>query len=127
MTVSATLPVAIVGGGAAGLTAAAHLHARQQPFIVLEAGAEAVRRADDNFEIICDPAIFAEVGTALAQHGIEPELSEILRIPTSTVDLDAEIGKKVLELVQKLDDHDDVQSVSSNFNIPEEAMAAMQG
>jgi YebC/PmpR family DNA-binding regulatory protein len=93
----------------------------------LEAGAEDVRRVDDHFEITCDPAIFAEVGTALAQHGIEPELSEISRIPTSTVDLDAEIGKKVLELVQKLDDHDDVQSVSSNFNIPEEAMAEMQG
>lgn len=93
----------------------------------LEAGAEDVRRVDGNFEITCDPAIFAEVGTALQQHGIEPEMSEISRIPTSTVDLDAETGKKVLELVQKLDDHDDVQSVSSNFNIPEEAMAEMQG
>jgi YebC/PmpR family DNA-binding regulatory protein len=93
----------------------------------LEAGAEDVRRVDGNFEITCDPAIFAEVGTALSQYGIEPEMSEISRIPTSTVDLDAETGKKVLELVQKLDDHDDVQSVSSNFNIPEEAMAEMQG
>lgn len=93
----------------------------------LEAGAEDVRRVDGNFEITCDPAIFAEVGTALAQHGIEPEMSEISRIPTSTVDLDAETGKKVLELMQKLDDHDDVQSVSSNFNIPEEAMAEMGG
>jgi transcriptional/translational regulatory protein YebC/TACO1 len=39
------------------------------------------------------------------------------------VDLDAETGRKVLKLMEKLDDHDDVQRVVSNFNIPEEAMA----
>ena len=43
--------------------------------------------------------------------------------PRSTVDLDAETGRKVLKLMEKLDDHDDVQSVSANFNIPDEAMA----
>jgi YebC/PmpR family DNA-binding regulatory protein len=93
----------------------------------LEAGADDVKRVDDNFEITCDPATFAEVGTALAVKGIEPEMSQITRIPNSTVDLDVETGRKVLELMQKLDDHDDVQSVSANFNIPEEAMAQIGG
>ena len=46
------------------------------------------------------------------------------RIPTSTVDLnDPEAARKVLNLVERLDNHDDVQSVSSNFNIPDEALA----
>ena len=91
--------------------------------IALEAGADDVKRVDDKFEITCDPSVFAEVGAALAAKGIEPEVSEITRIPNSTIDLDAETGRKVLKLMEKLDDHDDVQNVSANFNIPDEAMA----
>ena len=93
----------------------------------LEAGADDVKRVGDNFEVTCDPSIFAEVGTGLNAKGIEPDVSQITRIPNSTVDLDAEAGRKVLELMQKLDDHDDVQNVSSNFNIPDEAMAEIEG
>ncbi len=93
----------------------------------LEAGADDVKRVEDKFEIICDPSVFAEVGSALIDHGVTIESSEILRIPQSTVDLDADTGRKVLQLMEKLDDHDDVQNVSSNFNIPDEAMAEIQG
>ena len=50
-------------------------------------------------------------------------MSQITRLPKSTVDLDAEAGRKVLKLMERLDDHDDVQNVSANFNIPQEAMA----
>jgi YebC/PmpR family DNA-binding regulatory protein len=92
----------------------------------LEAGADDVRRVDDKYEITCDPSVFAEIGTALADQGIPIEGSEITRIPQSTVDLGAEAGRKVLQLMEKLDDHDDVQSVSSNFNIPDEAMAEIE-
>jgi YebC/PmpR family DNA-binding regulatory protein len=93
----------------------------------LEACADDVRRVDDKYEITCDPSVFAEIGTALADQGIPIEGSEITRIPQSTVDLGAEAGRKVLQLMEKLDDHDDVQSVSSNFNIPDEAMAEIEG
>jgi YebC/PmpR family DNA-binding regulatory protein len=93
----------------------------------LEAGADDVKRVDDKFQVTCDPSVFAEVGTALTDAGITVESSEITRIPQSTVDLDAETGRKVLALMEKLDDHDDVQSVSSNFNIPEDALAEIQG
>ena len=93
----------------------------------LEAGADDVKRVDDKFEVTCDHAVFAEVGTALAAKGIEPEVSQITRIPNSTIDLDAETARKVLKLMEKLDDHDDVQNVSANFNIPQEAMAEIQG
>jgi YebC/PmpR family DNA-binding regulatory protein len=89
----------------------------------LEVGADDVKRVDDKFEVTCDPGKYAEVGTALAAKGIEPEVSQITRIPQSTIDLDVETGRKVLDLMQKLDDHDDVQNVSANFNIPQEAMA----
>ncbi len=93
----------------------------------LEAGADDVKRVDDKFEVTCDPATFAEVGTALQAKGIEPDVSQITRIPTSTIDLDAETARKVLKLMEKLDDHDDVQNVSANFNIPQEALAEIEG
>jgi YebC/PmpR family DNA-binding regulatory protein len=93
----------------------------------LEAGAEDVRRADDKFEITCDPAAYSAVAAALEAHAVPAEMSQIARLPSSTVDLDAEAGRKVLALMEKLDDHDDVQSVAANFNIPQEAMAEIKG
>jgi YebC/PmpR family DNA-binding regulatory protein len=93
----------------------------------LEAGADDVKRSDDKFEITCDPGVFGEVAAALKAKEITTEVSEISRIPNSTVDLDAETARKVLKLMEKLDDHDDVQSVSANFNIPQEALAEIQG
>jgi YebC/PmpR family DNA-binding regulatory protein len=94
--------------------------------LALEAGADDVKRDGDMFEVTCDPAVFQQVSEVLAKRGLKPETSKIDRIPTSTVDLDAEAGRNVLKLMERLDDHDDVQSVSSNFNIPEEAMAALE-
>lgn len=93
----------------------------------LEVGADDVKRVDDKFEITCDPGVFAELAAALADKKIDVEDSQITRIPNSTIDLDAEPARKVLTLMEKLDDHDDVQSVSSNFNIPQEALAEIHG
>lgn len=93
--------------------------------LALEAGADDVKRTSDGFEVTCDPSVFQQVSDALTRRGLKPESSQISRIPTSTVDLDAETGRNVLKLMERLDDHDDVQSVSANFNIPDEAMAEM--
>jgi YebC/PmpR family DNA-binding regulatory protein len=91
--------------------------------LALEAGADDVKAVEQKFEVTCDPSQFMAVAEALAKAGHTTEVSEIARIPTSTVDLDAETARKVLKLMEALDDHDDVQSVASNFNIPAEAMA----
>jgi YebC/PmpR family DNA-binding regulatory protein len=92
----------------------------------LEAGAEDVRPDGDKLEVICSPDAFAQVGEALRAAGIEPESSQIQRIPTTTVDIDdPEAARQVLKLMEALDNHDDVQNVTANFNIPEEAMAQM--
>ncbi|MBI2827390.1 MAG: YebC/PmpR family DNA-binding transcriptional regulator [Planctomycetia bacterium] len=91
--------------------------------LALDAGADDVRRVDANFEVTCDPGVFQAIAEALRAKNIEPEMSQITRLPTSTVDLDAETGRKVLKLMEGLDDHDDVQGVAANFNIPQEAMA----
>jgi YebC/PmpR family DNA-binding regulatory protein len=94
--------------------------------LALEAGAEDVRRAGSSFEIICDPDMFTGVCDALDAAGIPTEDRQITRIPKDTVDLDVETGRAVLKLMDALDDHDDVQKVAANFNIPDEAMAAIE-
>lgn len=91
--------------------------------LAVEAGADDVKTTDGKFEVTCDPSVFQQVTEALERAEIAVELREITRIPSSTVELDVEAARKVLKLVEKLDDHDDVQSVSANFNIPDEAMA----
>ena len=94
--------------------------------VSLEAGADDVKLAGDRWEITCEPAIMAAVVDALGQAGVTVEADEIVRIPTNTVDVeDVETARKVLDLVERLDDHDDVQSVSANFNIPDAALAQL--
>ncbi len=91
--------------------------------LALEAGADDVRLDADNFEITCDPSVYQAVAAALSQADIKPEASQIARIPQNTVDLGAAGARKVLKLMERLDDHDDVQAVSANFNIPDDVMA----
>ncbi len=91
--------------------------------LALEGGADDVKPIGERFEVTCDPAAFQPLLVSLKSAGIEPDVAEITRLPTKTVELDAETGRKVLKLIEKLDDHDDVQNVSSNFNIPDAAMA----
>ena len=85
-----------------------------------------MKHTGKNYEVTCNPDIFSAVCDAIEAAGITPEVKQITRIPANTVDLDAETGRKVLKLMEQLDDHDDVQSVSANFNIPEEAMAEIE-
>lgn len=94
--------------------------------LALEAGAEDVKSIDGKFEVISSPDDFGNVQEALQQAEIETEMSEITRIPNDTIDLDVETAKKVLRMVEKLDDHDDVQKVASNFNVPDEVMEELE-
>ena len=94
--------------------------------LALEAGADDVKAADDQWEITCDPATMSGVLEALKSAGLEPASNEIVRIPTNTVDVeDVDTARKVLQLMERLDDHDDVQSVAANFNIPDAALAEL--
>jgi YebC/PmpR family DNA-binding regulatory protein len=91
--------------------------------VALEAGADDIRPDGESFQVTCPPDAFQAVSDALANAGIKPDVAKIELLPQSTVDLDASNATKVLKLMERLDDHDDVQSVSSNFNIPDEVMA----
>ena len=96
--------------------------------LVLEAGADDVQPAADKFEVTCAPTLFRDVSKALADAAITPEVSEITRIAKNTVDIaEPEAAQKVLKLMERLDDHDDVQNVSANFNIPDDVLKAIGG
>ena len=90
--------------------------------LVLEAGADDVKTTEGSYEVYCQPEDFETVEKALEQAEIQPTLAEISRIPSETVELDASDAAKVLKLIDSLEDNDDVQSVTSNFNIPDEIM-----
>ena len=76
-------------------------------------------------EVTCEPDAFSAVSDAFDAAELTPESKEITRIPNNTVGLDLDGARKVLKLMELLDDHDDVQSVSANFDIPDEVMAQL--
>jgi YebC/PmpR family DNA-binding regulatory protein len=93
--------------------------------IALDAGADDLKRSGSTYEITCDPAHFNQVQEALKKNNITPQVAEITQIGKAPVDVDAETAKKVMRLVEALDDHDDVQNVYTNLNLTEEVAAAM--
>ena len=93
--------------------------------LALEVGADDVERQNESFQVLCEPDTYADLLDALEKAKLEPTVKQVTRIPNSTVDLDLDAGRKVLKLMEKLDDHDDVQNVSANFNISDEIMATL--
>ena len=91
--------------------------------IVTEAGAEDLRDDEDNFEIITAPENFDAVHDAVKKSGIEPEVAEVEMLPKSYVKLEGPDARQMLKLMEILEDHDDVQKVSANFDIDEADMA----
>jgi transcriptional/translational regulatory protein YebC/TACO1 len=90
--------------------------------IVLEAGAEDVREEDEIFEVVTSPEAFVAVKDSLDREKIAVASAQVTLMPKSTVDIDAKHVEQILKLTEELEDHDDVQSVSANFNIPTELM-----
>ncbi|HEY7559645.1 MAG TPA: YebC/PmpR family DNA-binding transcriptional regulator [Candidatus Binatia bacterium] len=90
--------------------------------IVLEAGAEDVRDEDEIFEVVTQPEDFHAVKDRLDHEKIAVASAQVTLIPKNTVDVDAKNVEQILKLTEELEDHDDVQNVSANFNIPAELM-----
>jgi YebC/PmpR family DNA-binding regulatory protein len=93
--------------------------------VALEAGAEDVRSGENTFEVVTALKDFAAVKTALAQGSFPIEQAEITMVPQSTIRLEGKVAEQVLRLMDGLEEHDDVQHVYANFDIPDEIMAAL--
>ena len=90
-----------------------------------DAGAEDVRASDETYEVITPPEAMKDVRDALAGAGLEIESSELTQVPKTTVELDEADARKVLRLIDALEELDDVQDVYANFDIPDDVLAAV--
>jgi len=93
--------------------------------IALEAGADDVQQYGDVFEVICEVSSFESVQTAFQQQHIPTDSAEVTRIAKTTVQLDLDQTRQVMKLLEALEDNDDVQSVTSNFEASDEVMQAL--
>ncbi|WIM68954.1 YebC/PmpR family DNA-binding transcriptional regulator [Corynebacterium breve] len=92
---------------------------------VLEAGAEEVQDTGEEFEIICQPTDVQAVKEALVEEGFEVEEAGQEFRPSMESDVDVETAKKMMNLIDALEDSDDVQNVYTNMNMSDEVLAAL--
>ncbi|MHC4912166.1 MAG: YebC/PmpR family DNA-binding transcriptional regulator [Planctomycetota bacterium] len=92
--------------------------------IALGAGADDMENTGEIFEITCDTSAYDKLKEALKEKEIATEVAEISMVPQNTVPVDDEgTAKKVISIMEAFEDHDDVQNVYANFNIPDEIVA----
>lgn len=90
--------------------------------VTLEAGADDVSDAVDSYEILTAPEKFEAVKAALDAAKIERASAEVTMVPENTVSLTGKDAEQTLRLLEELEEHDDVQSVASNVDIPQEEL-----
>ncbi len=93
--------------------------------IALEAGAEDFKSDAKNYEITTLPQDFEKVKQALQDKGIKWQDAETTMVPTSTIRVTGNDAKQLLALIDALEEHDDVQQVYANFDIPDEILEQM--
>ncbi|HEX4348274.1 MAG TPA: YebC/PmpR family DNA-binding transcriptional regulator, partial [Vicinamibacterales bacterium] len=91
---------------------------------VLDAGADDFQEDGDNFEVFTAPDSFQAVADAVKALGIEPQSAKVQLIPQNLVKLEGKPAQQMMKLMDALDDHDDVQNISSNFDIEEKEIEA---
>jgi YebC/PmpR family DNA-binding regulatory protein len=95
--------------------------------VALDAGAEDLTDQGDTWELTCPPSEFHQLKTALDDAGIHVDSGDVTMLPTTTVPLENESdARKVLRLVDLLEEHDDVQNVYANFDIPDRVLESLE-
>lgn len=90
---------------------------------VLDAGAEEVNDHGETFEVVCEATDLVAVRTALQEAGLDYESADASFVPSVDVEVDVDGARKVLKLIDALEDCDDVQNVYANFDASDEVMA----
>jgi YebC/PmpR family DNA-binding regulatory protein len=91
---------------------------------VLDAGADDFQDDEDNWEVFSTPEVFVTVNDAVKQLGVEPATAKVSMIPQNYVKLEGKPAQQMIKLMEALEEHDDVQNVSSNFDISEKEIEA---
>ncbi len=93
--------------------------------IVLDVGAEEVNDNGDTWEIVCEASDVVAVRTALQEAGVDYDSAEASWVPSLQVPLDIDGARKMIRVVEALEDSDDVQDVFANGDIPDDVLAAL--
>ena len=93
--------------------------------VVLEAGGEDIRDDGDQWEVLSDPSAHEAVLKALEAAGIAPDEASIAMVPKNLIKLEGKNASAMMRLTDQLEEHDDVQSVYSNFDIDEKELEAL--
>jgi YebC/PmpR family DNA-binding regulatory protein len=88
--------------------------------VALDAGADDVKTSDETYEVYASPGDMPKVVDALAEAGFKVQSSEITMIPNNSVRVEGKEAQQMLRLLDLLEEHDDVQQVHANFDIPDE-------
>lgn len=94
--------------------------------LLLDVGAEELTRVGDTYQVTCTPSDFEAVKKKLNDNKIDYKVAEISLIPKSFIELNEKDGRRVIELMETLENHDDVQNVYANFNLNEALLTEMQ-
>ncbi|HUU91444.1 MAG TPA: YebC/PmpR family DNA-binding transcriptional regulator [Phycisphaerae bacterium] len=94
--------------------------------VALAAGAEDLNETNDGFDVLAPPDAYDAVKTALQGAGIPIDGAEVAQVPQNYVSLEEDDARKVLALLEDLDNHDDVQKVHSNFDVAPEVLEKLQ-
>ena len=92
----------------------------------LDAGAEDVTDEGESWRVVCESALLIKVRQGVEKAGVEVEKANLTMQPATTVAVRGENAQRVLSLLEALEDHDDVQKVYANFEIPEEELAGLK-
>jgi transcriptional/translational regulatory protein YebC/TACO1 len=86
-----------------------------------------MQTTSDVYEITCEPGAYEQLKNALEEKEISTQVAEISMVPANTVSVeDNNTAKKIISMMEAFEDHDDVQNVYANFDIPEEIMKQLE-
>jgi len=95
--------------------------------VVLDAGAEDLKDDGDNWEVLSDPSSYEAVLEAVKKAGIQPVSSSVAMIPQNYIKVEGAAANTMIRLMEALEEHDDVQSVHSNFDIDQKLLEEVAG
>jgi len=95
--------------------------------LALSAGAEDVQNTGEVYEITCEQSAYEGLKKAIEDKKIPVQVSEISMVPQNSIPIaNPESARKILSLMEELEDHDDIQNVYANFDIPDDIIAKLQ-
>jgi YebC/PmpR family DNA-binding regulatory protein len=95
--------------------------------VALDAGADDLADQGDTFELTCPPTDLPRLRAALDEAGLVYDSADVTMVPSNVVPLESEAdARKVLRLIDALEDHDDVQGVYANFDIPDAVLQSVE-